>query len=95
MPVKLSKKSMAKTDDEKWEGRFERWGVALPSRDTHGTEEDIRNNLTPLKVKKWWMEGNKLMADTDQGKYCQFLPTDVICTGVGSDGMPQLTRIKV
>lgn len=72
---------------------FERWGKAPPSHEPHGTEAEIRENLSPLKGKNWRMEGNMLTCDVAGGTHSQALPTNIICTGSRSDGMPILKRI--
>ena len=76
----------------KW---FDRHGKARPSHDPHGTEDDIRKNLKPLKTRNWRLEGNMLVADTDMGRLTQRIPPDYICLGDDEDGNPLLQKIKV
>ena len=59
----------------------------------HGTDEDIRSNLKPLKTWNWRQEGNLLTADTDHGILTQAIPTNVICTGTDANGLPILKKI--
>lgn len=72
---------------------FKRFELPLPSRDPHGTEEDIRSNLKPLEVKSWRLEGNRLIAETDHGTLVNILPTNVIMTGVDDKNLPILKTI--
>lgn len=74
--------------------QYKKWGVELPEHIEHGTEEDIKKKLKPLKMKNWRMEGNKLICDTPKGKLVNFLPTNVICVGE-ENGLPKLQKIKV
>lgn len=68
-------------------------GITPPTSQAHGTEEDIRQNLVPLKTRNWRMRGNQLIADTDFGELAQTIPTDYICKGTDKNGMPILVKI--
>lgn len=74
---------------------FEDKNLTPPSVSEHGTDEDIREKLKPLKVTSWHMEGNKLIGQTEMGEVVNYLSTDIIMTGVDEDNLPILTRIKV
>jgi len=67
---------------------FKNWGVPLPQREAHGTDEDIRKNLKPLMPRNWRQEGNRLIADTDMGVLSQPIPTNKILTGTDDKGLP-------
>ncbi len=73
--------------------QFQQWGKPLPTRDAHGTPEEIRSNLEQAKPTNWRMEGNKLVADTQFGPLAQYLPTDVILTGTDDEGMPTFRKV--
>ena len=64
-----------------------------PTRNPHGTEEDIAAKVKPLTPTNWRLEGNKLIADTEMGPLVNFIPTDLILTGVDEKGLPILKRI--
>jgi hypothetical protein len=66
-----------------------------PDSSVHGTEEDIRSNLKPLKTWGWKLEGNQLSCQTDMGNLVQTIPTGYICLGDGPDGLPLLRRIDI
>lgn len=72
---------------------FERWGKALPTTEEHGTEDQIRENMTPLQPKNWRMQGNKLIADTEMGELVQMMPTNLICKGTDKKGLPILVKL--
>lgn len=74
---------------------YRKLDVALPTADSHGTEEDIRKNLTPLKPYSWHLEGNQLIGLTDTGKFAQTIDPNYICKGIDSSGMPILEKIVV
>jgi hypothetical protein len=75
--------------------QFKEWKVPLPTREPHGTEEDIRANLKPLTPSKWRLEGNKLIAETDMGELVNYIPTDYIMKGVDEQGLPILKKIGI
>jgi hypothetical protein len=72
---------------------YQKEGKALPSHDPHGTDEDIRANLRPLKPNSWRLEGNVLIGDTDWGPLAQTIPTNYILTGTDDDGNPVFKKI--
>ena len=67
--------------------------VALPTADAHGTDEEIRKNLKPLKPSEWRLEGNELIGMTDMGELRQTIPPDYICYGVDDSGLPILKKV--
>lgn len=67
--------------------------IKPPEATAHGTEEEILSNLKQLKPNTWHLEGNKLIGMTEMGKLVQFIPTDYICTGTDSNGLPKLQRV--
>lgn len=75
--------------------QFQKWGKEPPTRDVHGTPEEIANNMRRLLPNTWRMEGNKLIGETDMGQLVQFIPTDVVLTGVTKDGLPKFEKIKL
>lgn len=72
---------------------YKRWGVEPPAHFPHGSEEEIRQNLKPVKASSWYMEGNILVAETDQGILKQAIPTDYICKGIDTNGLPILEKL--
>jgi len=79
--------------DEQLLKLYQKWGVKPPAHFPHGTEEEIRANLKPLKAHKWYMEGNVLVAETDQGILKQSIPTNYICKGIDEQGLPILEKL--
>lgn len=72
---------------------YERWGKNPPTHDPHGTAEDIKENMKPLRPTKWRQEGNKLIGDTEMGRVVQFVPTDMILQGTDEKGLPILKKV--
>jgi hypothetical protein len=72
---------------------FAKWGHTPPSSQSHGTEDEIKNNMSKILPDKWYMEGNMLIGESDSGKICQFIPTDYICSGIDNKGLPVLTKV--
>lgn len=81
--------------DPKTTKDFERWGKTPPSSQSHGTEDEIRANLTKLQPKNWVLEGNQLKGVTDWGPLVQTIPSNYICVGTDEDGLPKLQKIKL
>ena len=75
--------------------QYDRWGVRRPEHIPHGTAEDIRANLKRLETTNWRLEGNKLIADTDQGPLVQFIPTNYVCRGTDEQGLPILDKLEL
>jgi hypothetical protein len=72
---------------------YAKLGIDPPEHFEHGTEEEIRANLKPLKAIQWTLEGNKLIAHTSMGTYVNFIPTNKICHGMDSNGLPILKDV--
>ncbi len=72
---------------------FRKLDVALPTADSHGTEQEIQENLTPLKPYSWHLEGNKLIGLTDTGNFAQTIDPAYICKGMDDKGLPILERV--
>ena len=66
-----------------------------PSVSTHGTEDEVRDNLKPLKTWGWKLEGDQLSCETNMGKLVQKISPDYICLGDDPNGMPLLKKINV
>lgn len=80
-----------KADFHDW---YVKHNVTPPTVIQHGIEDDILSKLQPLKAKSWRLEGNRLIAETDLGPVINFLPTDVIMTGIDSNNLPILAKIN-
>ena len=72
---------------------FQEWKLPLPTREAHGTPEDIRSNLKRLTPRNWRLQGNKLIADTDFGPLINYISTDYILKGTDKDGLPILVKL--
>lgn len=72
---------------------FIKWGQPPPTSDSHGTEIEIKDNMTKIKPYKWHLEGNLLIGESDVGRIGQKIPTDYICTGIDKKGLPVLTKV--
>lgn len=72
---------------------FRKLGVPIPNSAAHGTDEDIRAKLKPMKFTTWRTEGNLLIGDGPAGKFVQKIPTDYICKGTDDKGLPILEKI--
>lgn len=79
--------------DEKELKWFDKIGEARPTSEPHGEPDEIRGNLKKLMPDSWHMEGNKLIGQTEMGELVQHLPTDYICTGTDSKGLPKLKKV--
>lgn len=75
---------------------YKRRGLALPTRQGHGTIDEITDKLKqPTKVFNWHLEGNKLVAQTELGTHVQVIPPNYICRGVDENGLPILDKIDI
>jgi hypothetical protein len=72
---------------------YEQLGVTPPTSQPHGTDDDIRKNLTPPKVTKWFQRGNELVGETDIGEIVSMLPTDIMLTGVDENNLPIFKKL--
>ena len=79
--------------DEATAKQFAKWGKTPPTTEPHGTPEEIAKNMTPLQPKNWRVEGNKLIAQTEMGELVQFIPTDMIMTGLDDECRPILKKV--
>lgn len=68
--------------------------LPVPEAIAHGTEKDISELLEKLEPKSWRLEGNRLIAETDQGTLVNLIPTDRIMTGTDDKGLPVFAKIK-
>ncbi len=68
-------------------------GKPGPTREQHGSEASVSENLVPLKLTNWRLEGNMLMADSSLGTYGHRIPSDLIMTGLNEDGLPILRKV--
>lgn len=69
--------------------------VTPPSVSPHGTEEDLRDKLKPLKLHSWRQEGNLLIAQSDMGQVVNHIPTDTIMTGLDNNGLPIFAKVTI
>ena len=77
---------------------FDRHGKPRPAHFAHGEdtyEHPASANLQPMVGTNWHLEGNKLTCDTPNGPLTQFLPTNVIMTGLDGNGYPQFKKIDI
>lgn len=72
---------------------FREWGEPLPTRDAHGTDNDIRSNLKSVNPHNWRLEGNQLIADTEVGRLVQTIPTTHILMGTDAQGLPIFKQV--
>ena len=87
-------KSVAQQPDySKEDKQYVKWGVPPPERSSHGTPDEIRASLVKAVCTNWRLEGNKLTADTNLGTLVQFIPTDMVCDGTDSQGLPILRKL--
>jgi hypothetical protein len=74
---------------------YAKQNVTPPSVAGHGTEEDVRSKLEPLKLHSWRQEGNLLIAQSELGEVVNHLPTDTILSGLDDKGMPIFAKVKL
>lgn len=79
--------------NEKELNQYDRWGVERPAHIEHGAFDP--ENLVPTTTKKWWVEGNYLMAETNHGLLAQRIPVDYICTGTDENNLPILKKVAI
>lgn len=75
--------------------QYRKWDLPAPATATHGTEGDIREKMTPMLPAKWRMEGNQLIAETENGTHAQTIPSDRLLVGTDSKGLPIFRKIEV
>ena len=74
---------------------FRKLGVPLPTATTHGTEDEIKEQMSKYKPTSWELQGNQLIGHTEMGKVVQTIPTDYICHGIDKKGLPILKKVSV
>jgi hypothetical protein len=73
--------------------QYEKWGVAPPARQPHGSDDDIAKHLQPTKH-KWHQEGPVLICTS-----CPFphatepIFKDYILQGTDDQGLPMLKKL--
>lgn len=72
---------------------YEALGVVPPQSFPHGSDDDIRENMQVAKAKRWFQRGNELVAETDLGEVVNFIPTDMMLTGVDENNLPILKKL--
>lgn len=72
-------------------------GVALPAFANHGSSEDIRDRLKPMRPKKWELRGNMLTGHTEDGEVTINVGTNMILMSSEPDtnGLPQLKKLDI
>ena len=79
--------------DDKTRKQFEKWNQPPPKVFHHGTEDEIKKNMTELKPDTWVLEGNKLTTQTDVGPLVQYIPVSHILVGVDKNNRPKFKKI--
>jgi len=74
---------------------YRKLGIEAPDSTLHGTEEEIKEQMSKYTPINWKLSGNKLIAYTEIGKVMQKIPTDYICYGIDEKGLPILKKIVV
>ena len=74
---------------------YRKLGVPLPVATAHGTEEEIKEQMSKYTPTNWELRGNELVGYTEMGKVVQKIPTDYVCHGMDDKGMPILKKISV
>lgn len=72
---------------------YEKLGITPPTIESHGTEAEIKANMEKLQPKKWRLEGNRLLGDTEWGELCQIISSDLILKGTDDQGLPILEKV--
>lgn len=73
--------------------QFRKWDVPLPTAESHGTEQELSENMKQLLPSEWRLEGNKLIGKTEMGELVQTIPTDYILEGTDSKGLPKFRKV--
>lgn len=79
--------------NDKQDKDLAKWGQDPAKHFAHGTDEDIRKQLTPMKITKWTQEGNKLIGESEMGKIVNPIPTNMQLSGTDKNGMPILVKL--
>lgn len=64
-----------------------------PTSIPHLTEDEIKEHLKPMLPSKWRLEGNQLIAETENGTHAQTIDPSYICVGTDDKGLPILQRV--
>ena len=70
-------------------------GIDPPTRDPHGTLDEISDKMLKLMPHSWKLEGNLLKGQTEMGELVQRIPTDYILIGTDSKGLPKFQKIDI
>jgi len=81
--------------DDKIRQECEKLGIPPPITSSHGTDQNIADNMKRLIPNKWHLEGNQLIGQTELGELRQSIPTNYICVGTDDKGLPILQKIKM
>lgn len=73
--------------------QYDIWNVPRPTHEAHGTDDDIRSNLTKGSPRNFRQQGNVLTFDTDFGEVSQTIPTSHILDGMDQRGLPKFRKI--
>lgn len=75
----------------KW---FQKNNLTPPSHTSHGvTADDLADKMHPLKVHRWRLEGNRLVATTDLGEVVNHINPGYIMAGVDERNLPILKKL--
>lgn len=66
-----------------------------PTAVPHLTEEEIAEKLKPMLPGKWRMEGNQLIAETENGTHAQTIDPSYILVGTDENQLPIFRKIVV
>lgn len=67
--------------------------VDAPETIPHLTEDEIKDKLKPMLPAKWHLEGNKLIAVTENGTHAQMIDPSYILVGTDENQLPILKKI--
>lgn len=66
-----------------------------PTAVPHLTEEEIKEHMKPMLPNKWRMEGNLLIAETENGTHAQTIDPSYILVGTDDKQMPIFRKISL
>lgn len=81
--------------NDKQDKDLAKWGQAPAKHLPHGTDQEIRDQLVPMKITKWRQEGNKLIGESDVGRVVNPIPTNMMLKGTDDKGMPILVKLDI
>lgn len=70
-----------------------RHGVAPPSHEAHGTQEELASQLGPQQHGQWKQQGNIITCGRCPTPHSAAIPVDYILSGTDSKGLPILDKI--